>query len=477
MPDYEARGSGALATSPWVLWCFRGTMALSCFLMTIAAPWLRAPSTAHLASSIPPFDVTPDKTLLLLPLGQLQERDVDFIARAIEARTGVHVEILPPRALPAGVFDFPSSSYDANAVLDWLFLTRQPGEWRTLALTRDALSTYDTDHLYGLANLREGVAVVSLHGFLDGLRDADPMRRAAAQDQIGRIAFHELVHTLGVEHCPAKGCLMSGITDKSQIHPGTRTCERCIHAIQDTLSTPRTPWLEVIARGDGFYRRGLYGQALGAYRRASAAMAPTEADRPAGPSHAALSDAISSDALPSHAAPSDAPPSDASPSDAPPSDRRPDSDRRFDSDASGRRSVVDRAEVENRIGAALFSLDRVAEAERHVRRAIALDPALSAAHFNMALILAYAGEEAEALHTLDRSLDLEPDRLTRHELTARFHLAAIDDPGNALLALRRYRDAGGDDPDLLGALIALQSANFIVFEPSEVEIIEGHLRP
>ena len=397
------------------LWCFRALIATACFSMFMAVPWLRAPNTANLARPIAPYDVAEGKTLVLRPLGQLQERDVDFLARAIEARMGVSVEILTPQAAPAEAFDFNEGHYDANVMLDWLFVTRPERAWRYMGVTTDDLGTHDTRHVYGLANLREGVGIISLRHFQSGLRHDDPMARAEAEDQVARVTFHELTHTLGMNHCHREGCLMGGITDKSQINPDTPACERCVHNIQASLRPPRLPWLEDLVRGDGFYRRGLYGHALRLYELARRG-APVKL--------------------------------------------KP---RQF-------------ALMENRVGAALISLEHIAEAERHIHLALSLKPDYPPAHYNQALIHAYAGDEASALLTLERAMNIEKDPISRHEYEARFFLEALEDPGSAWLALNRYKDAGGEDTELLAALDRLNAMNLVVFQTHEVDIIEAPLK-
>ncbi len=127
----------------------------------------------------------------------------------------------------------------------------------------------------------------------------------------------------------------------------------------------------------------------------------------------------------------------------------------------------ERARYENRLGAALLSLERVAEGEAHLRRALELQPDLHPALYNLALVLAYAGEDEAAVQTLQRGMDLDADPQSRHAFAARFYLDALQDPGSALLHHRRLLDAGGRDPYLDRALRHLQEPDLLIFAAEE----------
>lgn len=395
---------------PW--WC--GALCVWFFVLAMLFPWLRAPETAHLLTPPAPYEVAARKVLLLQPVGRLAERDVDFLARALEARSGVPVSILSPVPPPPEAFDFQSGQYDGDALLDWLFVTRPAGAWRVLAVTADNLGTWDTDDVYGYANYREGVAVVSTHHF-GGLWSADDEGRALARDQLARVAFHELIHTLGMPHCKSPRCLMSGIRRKRHIRPWTTACERCVKAIDAALAAPRDPHLESLVLGDGFFSRGWSREAWRHYQSARASL-PWDA------------------------------------------------------------SATHQARVENRLAATLIGRELFASAEFHVEQALAMDRGLAAVWFNKALIEVAKGDEAAAFDAMAQGLSLEEDAVVRHEFEATFYLDALEFPAGAFLPLRRYREAGGADPRLLATLARLERQHLVVFNEFEVEVITGDAR-
>ncbi len=417
-------GLGVLGTGfthrqaePWLGLIVKISAGVVFFLFFMAIPWLRAPRTAHIAGPVAPYNVAKEKVLMMRPLGALLEQDVDALARAIEARAGVPVVILPPAPPPPEAFDFESGQYDATEMLDWLFMTRPKGAWRYMGILPDHMGTWDTQDVHGLASLDEGVAVVSMRHFRWGLRSNQPMKRAAAMDQLARVTFHELAHTLGLPHCTDdRRCLLRGITDKRQITPTTAPCDQCVQRIQQQLGAPRDPHPEAQALGDGYYRRGYHTLALEHYRQMRRTV-PWDAD------------------------------------------------------------ATHRAEVENRLGAVFLSQELIAQSEFHVHRALQLDPGHAPALSNPALLEAHKHNIEDAIGIVEQAMALEDDPIERHEFSAIFYLDAIQDEGAALMSLRNYQQAGGQDGRLLAELHRLENQGFIIFDIEEAEVIVGASEP
>lgn len=378
------------------------------FVLGVLGPALQAPETAHLPEPVNAYDAARGKSIHLRPLGGLTEHQIDFLARTLSARTGLPVVLLPPTSLPAEAWDFDRGQYDGDRVLDWMFETRPQEAWRYLAVTADDVYAPDVDMVYGYANTRDRVAVLSLYRFLSDLEHKDPDVRAVTRDRVVRAAFHEIGHTLGLRHCEREGCLMSAIMDQDEIGPHTRPCEKCVYRIQRALDEPRDPVEELVALGDGFHLRGRYTRALDHYRAAR----------------------FSAESLQPH------------------------------------QTVA----LLNRHGAALVSLERVAVGELFIRRALEMDPGFAPALFNLAVVQVCAGDHDNALQTLDRWRAAVPDPKSQHARAARFFLEMTEDLGSAVRELRQYKAAGGEDPRLLGELERLDGPGFVVFdEPLVIE--------
>ena len=57
--------------------------------------------------------------------------------------------------------------------------------------------------------------------------------------------------------------------------------------------------------------------------------------------------------------------------------------------------------------------------------------------------------------------------------TKQSFLDAFEAPGPAMMALMRYREAGGGDPVLIEELSRMERLNLIAFDFDEAEVIEG----
>jgi archaemetzincin len=386
----------------------RAVFASVFFVLGVLGPALQAPETAHLPEPVLAYNAAQGKTIHLRPLGGLTEPQIDFLARTLQSRTGLPVVLMPPASLPVETWSFERGQYDGERILDWMFVTRPEGAWRYLAVTSDDVYAPDVDMVYGYANTRDRVAVVSLHRFLEDLEAEDPDRRAVARDRVVRAAFHEIGHTLGLRHCETEGCLMSAIMEARQIGPHTAPCPKCVYAIQAALDRPRNSVEEHVALGDGFHQRGRFEQALDHYREA-----------------------------------------------------------RFSAESL---QPLQTAALLNRHGAALLSMERLAVGELFIRRALDLRPDFAPALFNLAVVQVAAGDHALAFETLAQWRRAVPDPRAQHGMAARFFLEMTEDLGSAVRELRSYKAAGGDDRRLLLELDRLDGPGFVVFdEPLVIE--------
>jgi archaemetzincin len=92
-----------------------------------------------------------------------------------------------------------------------------------------------------LATLDAQVCVISSYRCRRGARDA-----SHARIRLGKVAVHELGHTFGIPHCPAKGCLMrdghgsvTTVDTEYELCPETR---QRVLAAGVGLSTSAPPW-------------------------------------------------------------------------------------------------------------------------------------------------------------------------------------------------------------------------------------------
>lgn len=147
-------------------------------------------------------------TVWVQPLGDgLPEVDVAFVERSLGAFYPVTLRRLERIPLPDSTRNAARTRYRAEKLLELLAERLPPGEDRILGLTGVDISTTKGDvadwGILGLATLDGTACVISK--FRTGRGTSTPEQ---ARVRLGKVAVHEIGHTLGLEHCPTHGCLM-----------------------------------------------------------------------------------------------------------------------------------------------------------------------------------------------------------------------------------------------------------------------------
>ena len=185
--------------------------------------------------------------LYLQPLGgELPAEDVELVRQALTEIIGMETRLLPRTPLPAEAFYPPRRRYRAEKLLDFLDGRLPPDGTRMLGLTAVDISTTKGRFVdWGLLGLgRIGGASSVISEFRCRMRSPGPTN---ARERLAKVAVHEAGHTLGLEHCPTRGCLMEDA--EGQVATCDREydfCPRCrglLDAAGRTLPpSPRIPW-------------------------------------------------------------------------------------------------------------------------------------------------------------------------------------------------------------------------------------------
>jgi archaemetzincin len=187
------------------------------------------------------------QVLLIQPLGTvLPDEDLTLVRQALVEFYNVQIRVLPLVDLPEQAYYEPRRRYRAEKILHFL-LEKLPGEGdRILGLTGVDISTNKGSikdwGILGLAHLGGRECIVSAFRCYGRARE-----REHARILLAKVAVHEVGHTLGLDHCATKGCLMEdaggriGTCDREY-----DICTGCRHTLRvagySLPAQPLIPW-------------------------------------------------------------------------------------------------------------------------------------------------------------------------------------------------------------------------------------------
>jgi archaemetzincin len=167
-------------------------------------------STGALLSAVVPRRANAETAtkVVVQPLGaELPDADLDFVRRSLTAFYAVEIALLERIGLPQMAFYPPRQRYRAEKLLRVLGARRPPGAARIVGVTAVDISTTKGEHrdwgILGLATLDGEACVLSSFRCRRSARSTEHARH-----RLGKVAVHEVGHTLGLPHCPTRGCIM-----------------------------------------------------------------------------------------------------------------------------------------------------------------------------------------------------------------------------------------------------------------------------
>jgi archaemetzincin len=189
--------------------------------LKLAAAWLLLPL---LFDGGAPAAQAPVSRLVvhLIPLGSISDEMVEKTAEGLRSHVPAIVVVEPRATLASGTEATIPGRYRADNILDWMQGVAEGGPQaapsNTTGETGKWMGVTDVDIVAKKGN-NENWGVLGL-GTIDGrcsVLSTFRMKRtwehggvpdALVRERLWKTAVHELGHTLGLPHCPVKGCIM-----------------------------------------------------------------------------------------------------------------------------------------------------------------------------------------------------------------------------------------------------------------------------
>jgi len=194
----------------WLKGC--GALALSAWLSETQL-WAATPTS---------------RRLILQPLGPtMPAADVEFVKSSLLAFYDFELTIATPVPLPQKAFYPPRQRYRAEKLLTFLQTIIPEGAERIIGLTSVDISTTKGSvsdwGIMGLATIEGRVSVLSSFRCRRKVQNANQ-----ATVRLGKVAVHEVGHSLGLDHCRTHGCIMhDGEGSALTVDTEYDLCERC----------------------------------------------------------------------------------------------------------------------------------------------------------------------------------------------------------------------------------------------------------
>jgi len=145
----------------------------------------------------------------IVPVGGVTPAVKREASESLRSVYGTDVSMHDTQSIPSGAYDRDRDQYSAEAFIK--LATRVGTGDKNIAITTKDLFYHRRNYVFGLAYLDGKGSVISTYR-LRTSSDGGISRRSSEEvfaDRVRKEVIHEVGHTLGLEHCDNKRCVMS----------------------------------------------------------------------------------------------------------------------------------------------------------------------------------------------------------------------------------------------------------------------------
>jgi archaemetzincin len=173
-----------------------------------------------------------DQVLVIVPLGEVDPKLVDFLAKSLKGRFAFQVKTTKAYKLPKSAWYKPRKRWRAEKLLDFLDSLELKDVWRVCGITEQPISTtkgarYDWG-IAGLGTMSGKTSVLTSYLFRRFKKRAPKKYYRYLEN----LVIHEVGHTLGLEHCPLDRCIMADAKGNAIKAARKSTNQFCPHCHQ-----------------------------------------------------------------------------------------------------------------------------------------------------------------------------------------------------------------------------------------------------